>query len=98
MKEATIMGKNQGKIRLENGIKRSLCLSEINRKYIYITKDINSELVIKNSFDLFINGEKYGQKTLDKSGRLLGLSDMIIKIGHKQIEIKIINKNLYINY
>lgn len=92
------MGKNQGIIRLESGFKRSLTNSEKKRRYIYITNDSNVTKVLDEEFEIYDNKKPLGKKKIDKFGRIVGLSKVVLSIGDKEVSFKADNGKLYLEY
>ncbi len=90
------VGINQGVNKLNRGFSRRLTKSEVNRGYIFISND----RIIKglSNFDLVINDERLGNKTLDKSGRVGIGRKLTNKMQDKSCRFKLKNRTLIVEY
>lgn len=89
------MGLNQGYIKYTQGYSRYLTKSELERGYLFISKDkkINS---IPN-LTVRIDNKSY-TKPLDSSGRIFVGAPLLQKIGSKEITYLLENDVILISY
>lgn len=93
------MPKFEGYNKLHAGYLRNITQSEMKRGYLFVSKDSAvREIVRNNSLELFIDGESYGMKCIDKHGRVLPGKNFSKYIKNKKtIYIRFYDEPLVIN-
>jgi hypothetical protein len=83
------MPRNQGLIRLKQGVIRDLQQSELSRGYIYITMDRAILDILNDKVTITYNGLNCGMRKIDKYGRIFPRGELAQKLKNsKNIELK----------
>lgn len=83
------MAEFQGLNNLSKGICKKINKFEINRGYIYITKDREVLKRVKDKLSITINGEKHKKNLIDSSGRITIGVDVSRKMADKDVCLKL---------
>lgn len=84
------MARNQGLNRLTSGVKKCLNKAEIKRGFIFITKDQAVRGVLKEEFDVYVNGSKLlSNVCLDSYGRITGATSVTVALNESLFTISI---------
>lgn len=93
------MAKNQGVIRLKNGILRKVTISEARRGYFYITTDRVLDLMLKDpGIETIVNRASVGRKSTDSYGRIRLGKELLGNLTSSMASIKLIGKKLFIDF
>jgi len=90
------MGKNQGLNRLSNGVKRKVTASEVNRGYLFISKDKSVEGLLGEEFDTIIYDQIFKYRSIDSSGRIYVGREIMKRLKNRYIEINLDKKRVVI--
>lgn len=91
------MARNQGLNRLTSGVKKYLNKAEIKRGFIFITKDQAARGVLKEKFDVYVNGGKLlSDVCLDSYGRITGATLVTDALNESLFTISIQNGDISI--
>lgn len=94
------MARSQGLNRLLNGVSRDLHKSEIDRGYIFVTKDKAVLDKCNYRIDVTLNDQNLGTEKIDHYGRIFPKKELRHTLmGATKIQLELQNdaKNLYIN-
>lgn len=91
------MARHQGKYRLQRGVTRPLTLHELDRGYVYISRDkALIDILNVDDFTVEVDGASFYNKRLDVSGRVHIPKQALKDISDGVVNIKVVSRNLMV--